>query len=505
MNQRRIGAILSYVSLGSSMVIQFCFIPILFHYLTKNEYGLYQLIGSLIAYMTIMDFGLSATIVRYYSKYTTFDDVIGKENVLALFLILYGVISFFSVIAGMGLYASIDIIYKMILSPIELLAAKDMFLILLLNIIITIPSNVFSAVIIAHEKFIFQRVVSIMQTCLKPIVVLAVFNWQASAINLVIIDTIFNLFIILCNAFYCFRKLNLKIKFHFWDKNLMCEVVSFALFVFLNAVVDQVYWKTSQLVLGAFIGTSAVAVYAIAIQLDMAFMSFSTGISNVFLPKLSVIVDTTKDMTIINELFVKIGRLQYFVLALICSGFGLYGKQFIYLWVGAGFEEAYDIALLIMIALMIPLVQNLGVSILQALNKHAFRSKLYVIIAILNFIISIPLAKQYGGFGCAMATSGALLLGNGLIINIYYYKVIGLNVIKFFKEILKLTVVVFGVVLIAYSMERFFSFPSFPWLVGKVILYITGYGVAMWHFGMNEYEKSLFLMVLPRKGRRTMS
>ena len=479
--------------MGMNIIIQFAYIPILLHYLTKNEYGLYQLIGSLIAYMAVMDFGLSTTIVRYYSKYKALRDKKGEENILAIFSIIYGIITIVCILIGGVLYSFIESIYGNTLNVAELNSAKTMFLILLGNVAITIPSNIFAAVIIAHERFIFLRLVAILQTCLKPLAVISVFAYEANAINLAIINTFFNFFVITCNIYYCYKKLNFKAKFYYWDKLLVKEVLVFSFFIFLNVIVDQLYWKTSQLVLGAVSGTVAVAVYAVAVQLDMAFMSFSTGISGVFLPKLSAIVATTKNMIAVDELFIRIGRIQYLILAFICSGFLIYGKQFIFLWIGDGFEEAYYIASLLMVALLVPLIQSLGVSILQAMNKHAFRSKLYTLIAIFNFVISIPLAKQYGGIGCAIATSGAFFLGGWIIINIYYYKIIHLDILKFFKEILNLTIPLLIVAFFALLGEHFITETSISILVGKIMVYIAFYGIIMWKFGMNKYEKGLIV------------
>lgn len=485
--------------MGINISIQFAYVPLLLHYLSANEYGLYQLIGSLIAYMAIMDFGFSTTIVRYYSKYNVSKDNMSKENILATFSIIYGIISICCLFIGGALYFSIDPLYGDTLNTFEIQSAKIMFLILLANIIVTIPSHIYTAVISAHERFVFLRLVSIIQACLKPAVVFAVFSYNASAINLIIIDTVFNFFVISCNIYYCYHNLDFKIKFHYWDKNIVREVLAFSFFIFLGAIVDQVYWKTSQLVLGAIIGTSAVAVYAIAIQLDMAFMNFSTGISGVFLPRLSVLVSKSNDMTSINDLFVKIGRIQYLILSLIFSGFLVYGKQFIVLWAGKGFAESYYIAIIIMAALMIPLIQNLGISILQAMNKHAFRAILYLIIAILNFLASIPLAREYGGIGCAIATSGALLLGNGLIINIYYYKVIHLDILTFFKEIFKLTIPLLMILTVALAGEYFFNTISLLALASKIVLYTIIYGIIMWKFSMNEYEKGVIYGLLHRR------
>ena len=67
-NQRISGIVLSYISLGINTIVNLIYVPVLLHFLGKSEYGLYQLMGSFIAYFSIMDFGLSNTVIRYFSK-----------------------------------------------------------------------------------------------------------------------------------------------------------------------------------------------------------------------------------------------------------------------------------------------------------------------------------------------------------------------------------------------------------------------------------------------------
>lgn len=69
MNQRKFGIFLSYLNIMLHAFIGFLYVPILLHYIGKSEYGLYQLMGSLIAYFSIMDFGLTAAVIRFYTKY----------------------------------------------------------------------------------------------------------------------------------------------------------------------------------------------------------------------------------------------------------------------------------------------------------------------------------------------------------------------------------------------------------------------------------------------------
>lgn len=93
--------------------------------------------------------------------------------------------------------------------------------------------------------------------------------------------------------------------------------------------------------------------------------------------------------------------------------------------------------LLIIIPFTIDLIQNIGLSILQAQNHYDFRAKVYFGIGILNLILAIPLGMKYGGIGCAFSTGFSMFIGNGLVMNWYYSSVTGLQIKEFWKQIIK--------------------------------------------------------------------
>ena len=66
MNERKVGILISYLNIVLHDVIGFAYVPLLLHFVGKSEYGLYQWIGSFIAYFSIMDFGFTAAVVRFY-------------------------------------------------------------------------------------------------------------------------------------------------------------------------------------------------------------------------------------------------------------------------------------------------------------------------------------------------------------------------------------------------------------------------------------------------------
>jgi O-antigen/teichoic acid export membrane protein len=126
MNQLKQGVVLSYVSMVIQILVGLLYIPILIGALTIKEYGLYQLIGSFAAYLAIMDFGLSGTITRYYSQKLALNDKDGQENVLAVSLIIYGVISLLVGLVGYVLVQKIQNIFKNSLDRTQVVSAKTM-------------------------------------------------------------------------------------------------------------------------------------------------------------------------------------------------------------------------------------------------------------------------------------------------------------------------------------------------------------------------------------------
>ncbi len=495
MNQRKAGVILSYISMGLNAIIGFIYIPMLLIFLSKEQYGLYQLVGSMVAYLTIMDFGLANTTVRYYSQLLAKKDIKGQENLLATMLRLYTAISCLIAVCSIVLLYVLLPFYTKTLSPAELVTAKYVYWIMIFNLMIVIPGHIFSAIIQAHEKFTFLKITHILNIILQPILVFTILHFKASIVALVVVQTTCNISLFLANAYYSIFKLKAKFHLYKWEGKFVKEILFFSFFIFLNAIMDQIYWKTGQLILGAVIGTVSVAIYSVAIQLTMAYMGFSANISSVFLPKLSALA-VKNDLTETNNIFIKVGRLQFYVVMLIFFGFLLFGKQFINLWVGESFLPAYYYTLLFMGALIIPLIQNTGILILQAKNKHAFRAIIFLIIAILNVIISIPLAKKYGAMACAIVTASCLLLGQVLIINIYYKK-LGISIIKFWKEILKLFIPMilpvgsFILFLNYFSIQNNIS--NLSW---QIVMFVIFYSLVLWKFDFNNYEKNLVLSAI---------
>ncbi len=499
MNERKMGILLSYVNIFLHAAVGFLYVPILLHYIGKSEYGLYQLMGALIAYFGVMDFGLSAAVIRFYTKYKAVGDKVGMENILAISLRGYGLVMGLLLILGGACYVSLDGAFGDTMSAAEVAEAKDIFLLLLLNIVITLGTMVFRSVINAHEKFLFLKGMETVQLVLQPVLVVLLLTQAPSAFSVALVQTVLNLLLSLARVYYAFHRLHVTIRFHYWNQALFAEFRHLALSVFAVTVIDQIFWKTNQIILGVISGTAAVAVYSIASLIYMNYMSLSVAISGVYLPHVTEMVARREPVAHLSALFIRIGRWQYYLLALVATGFIIFGEEFIRLWAGAGFEEAYGITLLIILPFTIDLIQNIGNSILQAKNRYDFRAKVLFGAGVLSLALAIPLGMRYGGTGCAFATGLAMVVSNGLVMNWFYAKEIHLDIAGFWRQIGRISCIVIPVAAVGYGGNLLFPSNGFTVFVIKAVLYSLLYAAAVWTFAMTKEEKGKIFGVLRRK------
>ena len=441
MNQLKAGAVLNYAVIILNILVGLLYTPYMLHRLGPSEYGLYSLVASVIAYLSILDLGLGNAVVRYTARYRSEGRGEEQYELFGMFLILYLCIGLLAFLAGGVFMAHFDTWFGHTMTLHELERARQMLFLLVLNVAFTFPMSIFGSILTAYECFVFPRVLQIVRILLNTGVMIALLALGYKALALVVVQTVFNVLTLTIHGFYCRYRLRVKIRFRTFRSELLKEVSVYSFWVFLSVVMDRIYWSTGQFVLALYDGTGAVAVFSVAIQLSLLYMSFSTSISGVFLPRVTGMVTCRASEADISQLFLRTGRIQFMVMALILTGFAVFGRSFVRLWAGPEYEGAYTIALLLFASLTVPMIQNLGITILQARNQMKFRSLLYLVIALISLLAQFVLARRFGGMGIAIAISGALLVGQGVMMNIYYHRCQKLDMRAFWREIGRMSIV----------------------------------------------------------------
>ncbi|MDO4729775.1 MAG: oligosaccharide flippase family protein [Candidatus Saccharibacteria bacterium] len=490
-NQRKIGAALSYVTIIANALIQLLYTPFLIGKLGNGEYGLFSLVSSIIGYLTVLDLGFGNAIIVYTAKYREKKELEKERKLHGMFHLIYIIIGIVAGIAGLILSLNTNNIFNESLTPEELGKMRIMLMILSFNLFVTFAFSIYNSIITAREQFVFQKILATINTIVKPLLMIPLLFLGFKSIALCIVITVVNISVLLANYIFCCKKLQTKIKFLGFDKKLFKTVFAYSFFIFLGVIADKINWSADQFILGMFCGTAAVSIYSAASTLNQLFINLSTAVSGVLLPKMSKMIARKADIKEISDEFIKVGRIQYYIVFLMGSGLVLVGKEFIRMWVGTDFDEAYYVALLLILPLCIPLIQNLGLSIMQAMNKFRFRTIMMCIMSVANIIASVFLAKWKGPTGAAVGTAASLLICNVIIMNIYYARVIKLDILRFWKNILGMTIrfmLPLGTTIIFICLTGF---------SGKLALfvysgvYVVLYCATAYALCANDYEKGI--------------
>lgn len=500
LSQQKAGVLLSYVNLILGCVVPILYTPIMLDILGQAEYGLYSLSQSVTSYLNLLNLGLGTAIVRYLAKYRAEGDLIGTRRLLGLFIMLYSCASVLVCVFGCGITVFADEFFANGLTGNEIVRLRILVLIMTVNVATALPISTFASVITAYEEFVFSKCFAIFGTLAVPAANLVLLYLGNGSIGMAVFALLFQVSTGLVYAVYCGKKLNITPSFRNMPFDLLKELAGFCFFVFLAMIVDMLYWSTDKVLIGAVLGTAAVAVYNIGGVFTSIMQNMAHAVSQVFTPRIMMMA-SQKNQSVdeISEMLVRVGRLQCYIVFYILSGYIVFGQRFIKIWAGEGYEHAFYVALLTMVPLAVPLIQSVAFSTITAQNKHRFRAVVYAVIAVINVVSTYLVLPYWGIIGAAVCTAAAFLFGNGIVMNIYYHRVIKLDIPGFWKQVV-------GIILlsVALSVAGWIVINSLlpmqsVWvlLIGAAV-YSLIFWVLNWFVCMNKYEKQLFLGVFKK-------
>ena len=504
-SQLKIGAILTYVNMAIGSLIPMFYTPIMLDMLGQSDYGLYRLAGTVTSYLSLLSFGIGSAIVRYLIMYREEYGSEGEAKMLGLFNVIFGVISGIVVVVGIILSFNVGAFYDGALNSTELNQLKLMVMLLTVNTAVGISSTVYASCVLSHEKFLFMQVINILTTIVTPIANLIALFMGFNSVGLIVSSLILTIVTRIVYIVYIRCTIKIKPVYKGMPTHIVKELIVFSFWVFLGNIVNQLYSATDTVIIGAVpaLATVGVAIYNIGATFNGMMMNFSIGISGVITPRVNTMVFSGSDTKELTDLLIKVGRLQAYIVTIVCSGFIVFGRQFINLWAGAEYEQAYAVALFTMIPSCVPLMQSVALNIAVAQNKHRFRSLVYLFIAILNVVGTMLAVNKYGIIGAAAVSCIAYVLGQVFIMNWYYWKKIKLDIPRFWKSILRIVLIGAVLCVVGLVVTRFIAINNWVVMFTLIIVYTAIFSVLEWCLAMNSYERGVFIAPLKKIFKKT--
>ena len=495
--QLKYGALISYFAIAINILLGFLYTPWMVEQIGKSSYGLYTLANSMIA-MFLVDFGLSAATGRYISKYLAEGKKEEVNNFLGVIYKLYLIIDSAIFLVLLVIYFFIDKIYVK-LSPSELEQFKVVYIIAATFAVVNFPFVTLNGIMTAYEKFIQLKTADLVYKILAVATTVLALLLGGGLYSVVAVNSVSGLAVITYKMLVIHRKIPVKANFSYRDRKLYKSIFEFSAWSTVSTVAHRLVINITPSILGIVSNTSAIAVFGVVTTLEGYTYIITTAIDGMFMPKISRILAKKKDAKYITPLMIKVGKLQLMLQGIIFVVFSLVGKQFIILWMGADYTEAYFGTILLLLPGLFYNPLQIANTTIIVMNKIKILALANVAVGIINVILSFLLSMKFGVIGACLSIMVSYLI-RVVILFVVYQKKVGLQMFVFAKKCyLRMFLPIIGSILISCFIINLLPKGGWVSFVLSAIVVSIIYISMAFLFGFSKDErKGVFALVLSR-------
>ncbi len=438
MNELKAGVLINYTSTAIRLATSFFLTPFTIHKLGIEEFGLFSLSGSVIAWLALTDLGLGATVYRYVTAFRARKEAERQANFLGQAMMLFSVLGLVTLVAGLVCFFYLDSLFPN-LTEHQMGVLQVLYLLTLGNMVLSFPLRPLGCIPGAYLCFIVPGVMNLTASLLNTGLTVLLLTLGFKAIGLTVMSVALGVVNLVAGLVYSFKFLGVRVVFHRPDLGLYAEMFRFSFWVLLNQLMDLFYWRAGAPIVARLEGAAAVSLFTLGTSFATYFMTASISISSVLSPKLMQMVALETDRESLTDMMIRAGRAQFIVLFIIMAGFTAIGHDFLALWVGKtlGDDDVTTVwlgALCVLVPLFVPLTQNVGISLLQAMNIHKGRAVILFYSSLVCVVCGYIMTTFWGALGMFIGTGVSLAFGQCIMINLYYQRRAGLNIPRFFRE-----------------------------------------------------------------------
>ena len=482
-------AILMLISLYTSRVV--------LRELGVDDYGIYNLVGSVVGMFTSLKILFSSSTQRFMN----YEMGQGNNNKLNLVFNISIIVHLLICLVFVILVESVGVWFltsKINVAPDRLLASNVVFHLSVVTAVVGIMTTPYDAAIIAHEKMDFYAYISILESFLRLCIVFLLSYLPFDKLIVYgILQMLTSVLIRIINSLYCKRHFAECHHRRVWDREYFKKMFSFAGWNFLGITAFTLYHNGLNMVLNVFGGTVVNAARGIAYQINNVLQRFINNVTVVINPYCIKLWSAGEREKAFKMIFFSSKILFFIQLCLLIPIFYL-TPEILQIWLGQVPEYS---VVFIRLILVYSLLRSLHPS-LDLLFKSCGDIKKYQIaegcLQFLPLLASYIALKAGAGFYWAFII---VIMGETLSMAVVIYlaqRIVSLNVIEYSYKVLIPCLLMFII-----SMAFYFLFASNldSWLIkGMITIGVMLTELAFWYFvSIGKWERQQLMSIIKKR------
>lgn len=388
------------------MVVTFIMAPIYLQMMGHHDYGLREMVMSLIGYMGMLDLGMRPTVSRFAAMYNANRE---REELL----VVYASSLVFMILVGLVLAV---FFWVWALSYPGILVAEEggdkskyaLFLLIVgAQLLFAFPKFVAESYLEGLQRYYLKNMINIGSTVMIAVISYIYITPQNALIllvSLVAVSVVIKL--VIFTAILWRPALGVIYpSFRRFSRSRLKEMLTFGLKSFIQGASQKIETASDRLVIGTILGPASVPVYSISSTLVSYVNKLTMTLTHVFMPLFSDL-NARGEEDRIREIYLVASKFVVGLVVPMSAGITLIGAPFIEIWMQGAFDPVTVNAIMVLLVfyIAVPKLNPFASRYLTAINRHSIFAKVAPPAALLNLVLSIWLVMEFGVVGAAMGS-----------------------------------------------------------------------------------------------------
>jgi O-antigen/teichoic acid export membrane protein len=418
-----------YLAIAAEMVIGLVMLPFNLAHLGKSEYGLWVLLGSITVHFSTLELGYGSGLVKFAAQYRAQRDARALNEIASSLFCVFAALGVVSYLIVAGVAFNLERLFP--LTAEQAAMGKWILLLIGIHVALNFPFSVYGGVISGFQRYDVNNSLAIVIGIIVALVNVVMLLAGYGLVALVAATTsvrVLAYWIYRRNAYGVFPAL--RIRPSLFRLARLREVTGFSIYASIIDWANKLNYQMDQVVIGAFLGSGAVAVWAPAERIISGVQRLTNQLNGVLFPAV-VDNDALQQRMKLQEILLQGTRLSLVMVVPIAAALVMLADPLIHAWLG---RQAQDVAgcipvlQILAVTVAIRVGNATGTTVLKGAGQHRLLAWVNLGTGLVNAVLSILLIRRFGLVGVAWGTLIPIALSAMFIVHPAACRRVGLSV-----------------------------------------------------------------------------
>jgi O-antigen/teichoic acid export membrane protein len=435
------------------LISGFLLTPFILRHLGATQFGLWALVGSVVAYGTLLDFGIGTAVVKYVAEFNVYGEWEDLGQAIMTALYLYSLTGLALIVLGLAVAPFFPSLFHV--PPDQRSTATALMILMGIGAGLAIPSTITSAILRGLQRYDVISLLSTFGLALYVAGAVLVLRLGGGVLHLVGVSIASNLLTQIPSV-WVVRHLAPKLHLNWatpvrpWAR----KILAFSSWLFILGFFGRVQTRTDEVVIGAFLPVSAITPFTLARRLGEVGQIVTDQFLKVLMPLASEL-SAKNDVEHLRALFITGTRISLAILFPVFLLLFVFARPLLSAWVGPSYAPYSHLVVILGLSTLIETSAWPAGSILQGTARTRPLAISSAIGAVANVALSIALVRRFGLTGVALGT----LIPTALVSFGYFFpytaKTMGVRTSTLLRETLAPPLVpLIPMVVILYGLDK---------------------------------------------------